>query len=155
MGILSAFFVSQRVTGTLGRLASGTFSVGEGAFCCPLRSHFSHALLFCSRPRFFFGLRGQRQYWRACIDASRRKKGPDCDGTTTSERCSGNAPKVSVKPPRRNSPLTPLRGLSFLCPKGEVLFVFFPGLFLETFQTILAFFQSSIRLSFFFVKGFW
>ena len=65
LGILSAYFVCQRVTGTLGRIASGTFSVGEGAPFCPLRSHFSHARFCFSPPQvfflfFFFGLRGPR-----------------------------------------------------------------------------------------------
>ena len=127
-------------------MASRAFLYGEGAFCVPPHRPFSHCTFFPPQV-FFCGLRGQHPCWRACVEASCRMQRPDCNGMPHSERCSGNTPKCSVKPRCRNSPLTPFSG-TFLCPKGKMLSVFFQGLFLETFPTILGFFQSSIRLSF-------
>ena len=53
-GFLLPYFVWQRVAGTLGRKASGTFLLGRGVFLCPLRSHF-HTHVF-SLPQVFFCL---------------------------------------------------------------------------------------------------
>ena len=63
-------FVSQRVTGTLGRPASRAFCLGRGRFSCPLTGPFSQCT-FCSRPRcfffslFFVCLRGRLPNWIA------------------------------------------------------------------------------------------
>ena len=50
---LLAYFVRQRVTGTLGRTASGTFLLGRGPLSLPLQALFSHARLFFPAPGFF------------------------------------------------------------------------------------------------------
>ena len=71
-----------------------------------------------------------------------------------SECCSENAPKRSVKPPCRNSPLTPLFGLRFLCPKGEMLSVFFRDPFLETSPTNFGFFFRILSVLVFLARGF-
>ena len=54
-GILSAFFVCQRVTGTLGRMASRAFLSGKGAFSWPPhRPFFTRTFLLFPAPGFFF-----------------------------------------------------------------------------------------------------
>ena len=53
-GTLTVYFVSQRVAGTLGRLASRAVCLGRGRFICPLRPFFSHARFVLPRPRFFW-----------------------------------------------------------------------------------------------------
>ena len=105
LGNLTAYFVCQRVAGTFGRMASGTFSVGGGggASICPPRSHFSHALLFCSRPRFFFSLRplGPRLAMDSetlCKLAQTRVAEWNLyseNGKPNSESCSENSPAIS------------------------------------------------------------
>ena len=52
-GILTAVFVSQRVTGTLGRAASRAFCLGRGRFFCPFRPVFT-LHVFVPAPGFFF-----------------------------------------------------------------------------------------------------
>ena len=53
--VFDGLFVSQRVTGTLGRAASRAFLYGEGAFLLPPHRPFSHARCFCLGCFFFLG----------------------------------------------------------------------------------------------------
>ena len=62
LGILTAFFVCLRVTGTLERLASRAFCLGRGRFSLPPRRPFFTRSFFCSRSKVFFCLRGQLRY---------------------------------------------------------------------------------------------
>ena len=97
-GILTAHFVCQRVTGTLGRPASRAFLSGKGRFLCPLTGPFSHALfLFFPSPGFFC-LRGPLPSWIAnwqCYAVN---------GMTNSESCSEHSPQFPERMPGRNWP---------------------------------------------------
>ena len=52
--VFDGLFVSQRVTGTLGRTASRAFCLGRGHFTCPLRPFFTLHVFFVPPQVFFF-----------------------------------------------------------------------------------------------------
>ena len=66
---LLAYFVSQRVAGTLGRPASGAFCLGRGVFHCPLTGPIFHTH-FLSLPHFFFSLALGARYRSGELDAN-------------------------------------------------------------------------------------
>ena len=104
-GILSAFFVCQRVTGTLGRTASRAFLSGKGAlFAAPSQALFHTARLFFSRPRFVFclGLRGPLPL-ESSLAMHSQDQLIECIrvGVSNSENCSENSLQNSETPKPR------------------------------------------------------
>ena len=89
LGILSAYFVCQRVTGTLGRPASGTFSVGEGAFFSAPSGPIFHTHFFFPPQVFFFFL-GR---WGQCLPRSAGDH--RCHSVQMNDKCgSRDAPRI-------------------------------------------------------------
>ena len=121
------------------------FCRGGGAFPCPLRSHFSHALVLFPPQVFFFcslpGPRGPLDCWQH-----------DARLTLILQNASRGLLREypgNIRERRGVSPKTPAAVWIFDVMEGEMLAVFFTDFFLETVPPILAFFQSSICLSFF------
>ena len=87
LGILSAYFVCQRVTGTLGRPASGTFSVGEGAFFSAPSGPIFHTHFFFPPQVFFFSFSLGR--WGQCLPRSAGDH--RCHSVQMNDKCGSRA----------------------------------------------------------------
>ena len=81
-GILSAYFVCQRVTGTLGRPASGPFLLGKGACFGSSSGPISHTSRLLFPPQVFFFLAFEA---RSAMDCQTL-----CSQYRNSESCSEN-----------------------------------------------------------------
>ena len=128
--VFDGLFVSQRVTGTLGRTASRAFLYGEGAFLLPPHRPFSHA-------RFGFFFWG---HWPGALRTASCNVTREIGGTN-SERCYENPPEPSAVPAEPRD-FYNCMGSVFLYDLVGNAARFFEEPFSETFPPILAFFQS-------------
>ena len=126
-GILSAYFVSQRVTRTPGAVLSG-----EGALHLPPQAPFFTCTFLCSRPRFFFVI----FFWPSrprldsetmlCIYFLFRECIPrmECQIPRSVPRMPRNSPRATRDARQKSSPSPGPPSSDLMWDEGEMLSVF-------------------------------